>query len=405
MTTKLNLFYGAIQGSYWMYYGAVLSFSSVFLLGKGYTNSEIGVILAAANIVAVLTQPLLADGADRSKRISLLQMVGICCIGLLAATLCLYLFPTKALTLSVLFILIAALHTALQPLVNSIAFYISRRGYGINFGIARSGGSVAYAVLCAILGTVIARYGMNAIPAAGVLVLLLLLLFLGMTARKLRRMESQADEGTGRITASEKEEAINLRDFIRRNKAFILFSLGIMFVFFQNSVLNTYLLQIITAIGGTSSQLGRLFSFMALMELPGMFFFSRIRARFSCQFLLKFSAVAFIIKISLVTIAGSVSFLYLAYLFQLISFPIFYTASIHLVDEVMEKGEAVKGQAFITGMITVSTVFASLLGGVILDLSGARLLLLISTFTCIFGTLIVFLSVDRIRKNKGKSSL
>ncbi|MDF3002788.1 MAG: hypothetical protein K0Q48_2907 [Bacillota bacterium] len=397
MTTRLNLFYSAIQGSYWMYYGAVLSFASVFLLGKGYTNSEIGVILAAANILAVLIQPLMADAADRSKRISLIHIVGISSIGLAAATLSLYLFPERAIPLSGVFVFIAALHTSLQPLVNSMAFYLSRSGYRINFGIARSGGSIAYAVLCAILGTLVTIYGIKVIPVTGALMLALLLIFLGLTSRLLKATFLTSEVQKEDKISEAKGESINLLVFVRRNMPFIIFSIGIMFVFFQNSVLNTYLLQIITEVGGTSSQLGRLFSFMALLEIPGLFFFSKIRSRFNCQLLLKLSAVAFVIKICLVSIAGSVLFIYLAYLFQLVSFPIFLSAAIHLVDEVMEKGEAVKGQSFVTGMITMSTVFASLLGGVILDISGASLLLVISTATCVFGTMIVFLSVDRIR--------
>lgn len=400
MTTRLNLFYSAIQGSYWMYFGAILSFASVFLLGKGYSNSEIGVILAAANILAVLIQPILADIADRGKRISLIHIVGISSIGLIAGTLSLYLFPGKAISLSILFILIAALHTSLQPLVNSMSFYLSSRGYPINFGIARSGGSVAYAVLCAILGTLVTRYGIKAIPVTGVMILALLLIFLGVTGGLLKKhVHAKASEA---VVLQDKEETINLMAFVRRNKPFIIFSFGILFVFFQNSVLNTYLLQIITEIGGTSGQLGRLFSFMALLEIPGLFFFSKIRSRFSCQALLKFSSVAFILKILMVSIAGSVSFIYLAYLFQLISFPIFLSAAIHLVDEVMEKGEAVKGQSFVTGMITMSTVFASLLGGIILDASGASLLLLISTATCVLGTIIVFFSVGRIKGSRNE---
>lgn len=403
MTTRLNLIYSAVQGSYWMYFGAVLSFASVFLLGKGYSNSEIGVILAAANVLAVLIQPLLADVADRGKRISLIHIVGISSIGLAAGTLSLYLFPGKTLALSILFIIIAALHTSLQPLVNSMAFYLSSSGYQINFGIARSGGSVAYAVLCAILGTLVTIYGIKAIPVTGSMILVLLLVFLSITAGLLKKAAHSKVTEPGAMVLKEKEETINLMAFVRRNKPFIIFSFGILFVFFQNSVLNTYLLQIITKIGGTSGQLGRLFSFMALLEIPGLFFFSKIRSRFSCQVLLKFSSVAFILKIFLVSIAGSVSFIYLAYLFQLISFPIFLSAAIHLVDEVMEKGEAVKGQSFVTGMITMSTVFASLLGGIILDARGASLLLAISTATCVLGTIIVFFSVNRIRGSKDEA--
>ena len=42
MKKSLNISYSAVQGSYWMYFGAIMSFASVFLLSKNYTNSEIG---------------------------------------------------------------------------------------------------------------------------------------------------------------------------------------------------------------------------------------------------------------------------------------------------------------------------------------------------------------------------
>jgi len=400
MKKLLNLYYGAIQGTYWMYFGAIMSFASVFLLGKNYTNSEIGIILAAANVLAVIIQPLLADCADRARRMTMIDMTAIITAGLLIATASFFLFTTKTLMLSILFILIAAMLTSLQPLINSLAFDLSRSGCVINFGVTRSGGSVAYAVLCAILGSLVVRFGIHAIPAAGILTLLLMLLSLVLTDRLFKKAVSLKTGGPDTETVTHDCEVIGLKAFLFRNKLFIVFSVGVMLVFFQNSVLNTYLMQIIMEVGGTSSQMGRLLSFMALLELPGLIFFSRLRKTFSCQFMLKVSSVAFVIKIFLTYLAPSVAFIYVAFLFQLVSFPIFLSASVYLVDEVMEKGEAVKGQSFITGMITLSYVFASLLGGVVLDVSGASLLLLISTVLCAAGTLAVIAVVGRIRPKR-----
>ncbi|HVI41391.1 MAG TPA: MFS transporter, partial [Anaerovoracaceae bacterium] len=378
-------------------FGAIMSFASVFLLSKNYTNSEIGVILAAASILAVILQPLLADAADRSQRASLTDITGMIAVGLLIATASLYIFTTKTLILSIIFVMLGAWLTSLQPLINSMAFYLSRSGHLINFGITRSGGSIAYAVLCAILGFLVTAYGIKAIPAAGIASLILLLISLVITDKLYKRTISSKTIDAEAKKVTQDRETISLKAFVTRNKIFIIFTVGIVLVFFQNSVFNTYLMQIITAVGGTSSQMGRLFSFMALLELPGLIFFSRLRKRFSCQFMLKVASVAFIFKVFLSFMATSVSFIYVAFLFQLISFPIFLSASVHLVDEVMEEGEAVKGQSFITGMITLSNVFASLLGGVILDLSGASLLLLVSTILAVIGTLIVILTVGRIK--------
>ena len=396
MGKYLNLSYGAIQGTYWMYFGVIMSFSSVFLLAKNYTNSEIGVILALASILAVFIQPVLADIADKSKKISLMGMTAIITASLLLGTMALYLFTSKSLLLSTLFVLLVAWLTSLQPLLNSMAFQLSSEKVTINFGITRAGGSIAFAALTAILGALVLRYGISVIPATGGMVLILLLVFLWVT-KALHKKSIASHHHEAHLTKNQEAAAISLKDFIRRNKMFIVFTGCIVLIFFQNAILNNYLMQILSALGGDSGQMGRLFSFMALLELPGLIFFTRIRRRFSCQFLLKVASIAFTIKIFLVFSATSVAFIYIAYLFQLISFPIFLSGSVYLVDEVMEKGEAVKGQSAVTSMMTVSSVFASLVGGAILDYSGPSLLLLISTLLCLLGTIIILFTIDKIK--------
>ncbi|MGN0658553.1 MAG: MFS transporter, partial [Emergencia sp.] len=77
MKKLLNFEYACIQGTYWMVYGVVGSFASVFLLARGYSNSEIGLILAVGNVLAVVMQPPLADFADRTKKISLIGIIEI----------------------------------------------------------------------------------------------------------------------------------------------------------------------------------------------------------------------------------------------------------------------------------------------------------------------------------------
>jgi len=403
MKRILNLEYGTIQGTYWMYYSVIISFSSVFLLGKNYTNSEIGMILALSSILAVLLQMLLANIVDRSQKISPIRITEMITVGLLIATMVMFKITGKSFLLSTVFVLIGAFYLSLQPLINSTAFYISGSGIEINFGVTRAGGSIAYAALCPLLGYLVYLYGIQSIPATGIVVLILLLISLVLTEKTYNKNISNKSHLVKVSENIEDKETISLKSFLIRNKVFIIFTLGIVGVFFENSIINNYLMQIILNVGGTSSQMANLLSFVAILELPCLIFFNQIKNKFSCQSLLKVASVAFIFKVFIVFLAKSVAFIYLGFLFQLISFPIFLSASVHLVDEVMDKGEAVRGQAFITGMITLSSIFASLIGGAILDLSGASLLLFISTIICIIGTIVVFVSVDKIKKNNNEN--
>ena len=68
MQKELNLHYAGVHGTYWMYFGVLYSFSSVFLLGRGYSNATIGIILAIGNLIAVTVQPFLAQTADKGPK-------------------------------------------------------------------------------------------------------------------------------------------------------------------------------------------------------------------------------------------------------------------------------------------------------------------------------------------------
>lgn len=395
MNKFLNFTYAAVQGFYWMYFAVIISFASVFLLDRGYSNSQIGFILALANILAVLIQPLLADIADRSKKLSLVSVVLVMGSALILGTGFLYFMDHMSTLLTVVFVITAALQISLQPLINSIAFHFSKAGSYINFGATRSLGSVAYAFISSVLGALVLSFGTRVIPLTGIVVIILLLLALSLTD-KLYKKELTVHIPDSSFHDPDEDTAITLLQFMKRNKVFVVLTVGIMLVFFQNAVINNFLIQILRNIGGDSSQMGRLFSFMALLEMPGLFFFSRLRRRFSSQAMLKLSSVAFIGKVFFTYLAPSVGFVYLAFLFQLISFPLFLSSAVHLADEVMEKGEAVKGQSLVTGMMTLSGVFASLLGGAILDIGGPTQLLLISTTLTIVGTVSIFLTVNKV---------
>lgn len=139
---------------------------------------------------------------------------------------------------------------------------------------------------------------------------------------------------------------------------------------------------------------------MAFLEIPPLFLFERVHKRFSCKTLLKFGAVCFTLKILCAYLAGSVTMVYVAQLFQLGSFGIFLPAMVSFIDEIMEKGEAVKGQALFTIITTVATIFASLVGGYILDKGGASTMLLVSTVITGAGAVLFSCVVGKVQQKK-----
>lgn len=405
MKFRLNFSYGCIHGTYWMIYGIVSSFASVFLLGRGYLNTEIGIILAVANVVAVVIQPLVADLADRSKKISTIGISQIMTIMMMVMTVGLFALQGKSVALSVVFVLLIAWHTAVQPLINSLSFKLSESGIHINFGIARSVGSLSYSLLCAVLGVLVARFGIEVLPISAEIVMAMMAISLLMTKRQYDKAKACGKRETAEETAAENltemveiAEDINLLEFIRRNKLFFIANIGVIGLYFSNSVMNNYLMQIVTEVGGNSADMGRVLSLMAFLEIPTLVFFDKLRAKFTCQFMLKVAAIGFTIKILMCHIAASVSMILAAQVFQLIAFGLFLPAMVHFIDEIMSKGEAVKGQSVFTMMVTITTMLSSLAGGAILDISGAKMLTLVSLIITAAGAVIILATVDRIKK-------
>ena len=203
-----------------------------------------------------------------------------------------------------------------------------------------------------------------------------------------------------RLGEANKEEEINLIQFIKRNKLFLLVNIGVAGIFFSNSIFNGFMLQIVENVGGNSEDMGRILAVMAFLEIPPMFLFERVHKKVSCKRLLQLGAICFTLKILCACMADSVFMIYVAQLFQLTSFGVFLPAMVCFIDEIMEKGEAVKGQALYTIVTTVSTIFASLIGGVILDMSGANSLLWVSTIITGLGALLFCLVLERVRERK-----
>ena len=158
------------------------------------------------------------------------------------------------------------------------------------------------------------------------------------------------------------------------------------------------MLQIVNAVGGTSEDMGRVLAVMAFMEMPALFFFDKVKVRFSCQTLLKVAAVGFTLRVGLIFLAKSMTVIYLAHIFQTLGFALFLPAMVVFIGDVMRRGEAVKGQAFFTAMTTVAAMISSVLGGIMLDVRDAHFMLLVSTLVTAAGALVIIIVVGKIRK-------
>lgn len=383
---KLNIYYSFLQIAYWVTSAVVFCFTTVFLQFRGYSNYEIGIVFAVGNIIGFVSQPLIAGYIDRSDRRTLLRCIRITAVLAVLLMLAVYLLPSGSISLIGVYALLVAGNTLLNPLCISLSFYIESWGCGINFSRARALGSLSFAACNVILGMLVQRVSENAVPTAFILFSSLLglatLLFVPVDrahriAAPERRMQSASEKPSG------------LLEFARENKRFMLFLLGTATLYFTHGMIGNFMIEFIRSIGGGSEDMGNVLAFMTVVEVPVMLLFVRLTQRFRCSSLLRFAVIMFTVKELMIYLASSLPALYAAEALQAFSFALFVPASVRYVDEVIAKHNAVKGQAFVTSMMTLGSIFSSYIGGLLLDTSTPGFTLLVGVIVSAVGTLIM----------------
>lgn len=394
-----NFKYSAMQGTYWLIYAVIGSFASVFLLDKGYTNGQIGMILALGNLVTVVLQPFVSDFCDRSKKVSIFGVVGAITLAMAVLMTALFFFDEAGFGLSFVYVSLIGWMGVVQPLLTSIKFKIEEYGIFVNFGLCRAFGSFTYAILCVILGWLVERHGVGMIPVTGEFTVIAFALSLVIMVAKIKK-DRVGLETVSSVENTGEESEITLVEFVGRHKLFFLLMIGVLGVYFTNQTLNNFMLQIVTNVGGTAKDMGLVFTILALLEIPTMMFFDRLRERFSCQSMVKFASLCYTLEILICHLAPNVEVIMAAQVLQLFSFGLFMPSMVHMIDEIMERGEAVKGQGLYIMVTTITSIISAVIGGMVIDLSGVHMLTLLSAVITGAGALMVIFTVDKVKNER-----
>ena len=72
---KNTIRYSLVNSGYWMTFCAIYGYANYYMLNRGFLSNEIGMVVAAGNLLAFFIQPLLATFADRSRKYELSQII------------------------------------------------------------------------------------------------------------------------------------------------------------------------------------------------------------------------------------------------------------------------------------------------------------------------------------------
>lgn len=383
---SLSILYCLQQAFYYALFCAAISFCSVYLLGKGFSNSSIGMVIAIGNVISVLLQPFLSSYSDSHPSVPLSRIVSLLMGTIILLILSLFVISGGTWVLAAMAVIIGLTMT-LMPLINSLAFVYKGEGISINYGIGRGSGSISYAIISFALGQLVSAFSSDILPVAS----LLMALFLGLAVVFYQKPNVKREETR---VIEKKENAISMRQFIKEYKLFTVFLVGVTLVYLDHSFINNFFIQIIRNVGGNESSMGVAVAFASALEIPTMFLYEQFERKFGAKKLFLISILGFAVKHVLTWYATNLVVLFVAQFFQMFGFALFASSGVYLTNRLIASKDRVKGQSMFTMAQTIATVIAAVIGGVMLDAYGVKIALFTTMVLTLIGVVIVFITLN-----------
>ena len=388
---RLDFHYIAMQAGFWAMFAAVCAYQTALLLGRGFSNSQVGLITALRCLAGIICQPLLGGFAVRRPEVPLKVLVsGSLGISLLAGLYYLLRPDMSLWETAAVFLVIGGLEVSAYPLMDAMAIQFINDGVPIRYSLGRGVGSMSYAVVCILLGWIVGRWGVERT----------LILHTALVAAEIGLVLTFPTYRVRSAPAADAPKPQSALALLRGSPRFALTLAGVLLGMTGTLPFSNFLVNVVVSRGGTEAELGLALFLMAGFELPTGFFFQRLLRRYGSARLLLVSLVFCALKGAALLAAPAYWAVLLAQPLQILGYGLFTPASVYYVNESVPQADRVRGQ---TVMMVASNGLGGMLGsflaGRTLDAGGANLMLACCTACCCAGAL---LCLAALRGNRQK---
>ncbi len=383
--------YAFINIMYFAAFCTIHAYAAVFLLSRDFTNTQVGILLATANITSAIFQPIIAGVIDKGRWLTNRRFILIACAVIMAGSVILRFVNSGKAVIFIVFALIYMIQFAYQPVMTALCFEYQKKGCDIYYGLARGLGSAGFAFTSAIIGGAVEKRGATLLMTVTAIIMLASIIAVYFFRPTGEAVEQFADDETIKTDVT----GGGIAGFFRNYPAFLLFVTATVCFFFAHNMINDFMIQIVKSLGGGETELGYANFLQAILELPVMALIGLVLKRVSPERLLVFSGIAFFVKILILVFAGKLVWLFISQSFQLFAYAVFIPASAYYVSRYLSDTDQVKGQAYVTSAITIGGVFSNLVSGIILDNLGMKPMLITGTAVCLAGVVVSFAALKK----------
>lgn len=386
--------YAFLNAAYYAGFCTIHAYAAVYLLAAGFTNTEVGILLALANVLSAVAQPVFAAFIDRRGVLTNRRFVFASIISIALLVLLLMFIPGYKPAVFIIYMLIYTIQFTYQPIVTALCFEYKNAGCNIFYGLARGLGSASFAVTSAFIGRLTEIHGVKVLLIADLVIMALSFISI-LIFRKPAVSPAPEASGPAAVSGDNDKAHNSIMEFGKAYPAFMLLLVSTVCFFFAHNMINDFLIQIIRNLGGAETQLGYATFLAAFLELPVMALITLMITKVSPNDMLIVSGVSFLIKTLILVFAVNMLALYVSQSFQMLAYAVFVPASAYYVSSNMKEMDQVKGQALVSSAITVGGVFSNLVCGRILDLFGIRVMLVTGSVICSIGVVTVITAMKK----------
>jgi len=384
---RLTLLYCLHQASYFMAYSGIGAFSVAYLLEKGFSSAQVGVMLAITNILSCVLQPLIGSGVDRRSQAMLSGIIRCFLLISLIAFLCVEVLSLPLAVLALLFVLGTLALSITLPLGNSLCAYYSQNGYHINYGVGSGAGALSFSLGSLLVGHVISTLGMRAM----VFFCLAIILMQALLMLLYPRIDGQTQQTTCRQPA----KSLSLTTFCRQYRRFLATLLGVTCLAACHVMAECYLIHIFARLGGDSGHVGNALFLSSISAMPLMLLFEKIQRKADVLILLRLSGLFYVFKAILLIFAPTIGCIYLIQLLHTCTYGFLYPPLYYFVNLRIRNEDTAKGQMIASSLYTLGSALGNSLGGTVIDGLGLNAMLSLAALLAVGGMLLINITIGK----------
>lgn len=336
----------------------LVEFVTVFLLYRGVSNTQIGLVTGIGCVSSIFLSPWLTGLLGRSPRLNVRDVLGGVYLFMAAVFILLAYMPMPAVAVMAGYTVIYCLYMGTYSFLQVMASDYTAAGMDINFGLARGLGSASWAIAALLLGAAVdatspAVTGAAFMAATAVMVLL-------MRTMPVAPSQTGSEEKGGSAIAV-------LKDY----PVFFMILLGFTLCKVGMTPLLTYLPNIMTNLGGSTGMFGVAIFVMALSETPVMAMAGRWMEKVDILTLTVIGGIAYVARNFIICFATSVPMLMVGMVFQGFSYGLLTVVAAYYAMYRLKGSDQAMGQTMTTVMTNgFGSTIGNVAGGVLQDTLG-----------------------------------